>query len=240
MLKRWGDRLWGPRGEKGIKVCYWKKLEFLQKTSPRPHVESDAIILASIRFSLLFVRVVCFFFEASLICWLRNGWGINNLRLKFFYYLNWYTLWMIINSQKNHSTEVKRRMPSSCYLAQDSLLLAFLDLSAWGPLIAIVTDVWSEMLINLFFFCLSFFASYNFKFSFSRSSTTSGISPRFECDRNFLNLNLNSASSAPSDFSIDRTERHRISTRLHAAVMDPWSSKNPKYTLRVRTLDEIN
>lgn len=25
--------------------------------------------------------------------------GINNLRLKFFYYLNWYTLWMIINSQ---------------------------------------------------------------------------------------------------------------------------------------------
>lgn len=43
--------------------------------------------------------------------------GINNLRLKFFYYLNWYTLWMIINS--NHSTEVKRRMPSSCYLAQD-------------------------------------------------------------------------------------------------------------------------
>lgn len=113
----------------GIKVCHWRELEFLQKASP----SRNTIILASIWASLLFVHVILFVW--SVVDLLIAQWMESTISYsKFFYYLNWYTLWMIINS--NHSTELKRRMPSPCcYLAQD-----FSFLVSSSSLAGIVSD----------------------------------------------------------------------------------------------------
>lgn len=90
----------------GIKVCHSRKLEFLQKSVPQS-------------FRPLFSLFT--FFEASLICWLRNGWNQQSPTKV----LLLFKLIHIMDDHKltNHSTEVKRRMPSACYLAKDVSLL---------------------------------------------------------------------------------------------------------------------
>lgn len=119
-------------------LCYSaeRKIRISSEASPlsssRPHVtRQGTMILASIR---LFSLFSLFTFVLYI---LKRRWfvdcamdGINNLRLKFFYYLNWYTLWMIINS-RNHSTRSQKTnaLAALCYLAQDSFSFTLLGLA---------------------------------------------------------------------------------------------------------------